>query len=446
MFYATSSQHLFGAFSQGLKTTQKSWTDFSTAAAEATKNVQGEGKPVVLEAAGVSSDDIAFVHIYGDGEWITVAPESIRKIVSSITPSTVYKVVVALSSKGQVDSWNWSCPIDEIEELKNAISDATCPANKKFASLPAPLNYQFALADIKPEYRIDAERKQIGDTNLVTANGDWVWTKTAAVTLDVTPIGDEGIEAYFGIQDLDRSATDRFDCYVSLAKTLTGYDLGFQINASQLGVASNVCFWHYRGNEYKIAKKSFHEIKEKVHDFIRQYELEKRPFAILGPEIKSILRGIDLDHREGIGVFLVQESFKIPIAGNWCETLYGNRYPEYTVSNMSEGDFSDKATYKQEEQKSQAIDINNTSDPRQTTYKLKYASTDTAPRLNPLHHPLLKSTAVTNFQKYLGKIVQTHVPTNIVIRLLSALDNETMPVFLESLSKKPCETLSNYVR
>lgn len=422
MFFPTSSHELFKSFTEGIDP-HNCVATFEDAVKMATKTI-----PVILEITGDTPNDISFIHLKSDEKWIMISPDEIKQIVANIVPDSKYKLVVAFSNKGKTHHWSWECPIEEIAELSKNIQQAISPLNESTATLPAPLNYHFALADIKPEYRTDLQSHFDLNQDLLKTDGEWAWTKTAAVTVEVIPIGDEGIDAHFGIQDLDRAATDRFECYVSLAKTITGYDIGFQINAGQLGIASNVHYWHYLSNEYKVAKQTFFEIKEATHDFIKQYELEKRSFALLGPELKAILRKIDFPHREGTGVFLVQESFHLPVEGDWRQSLYGNRYPGHAVSNIEHGDFSEKQTYSQEEQREQSVQVENPGS-RQTTYR--YA----------MQHPVLKRTAIANFQKWLQQFVHTSVPVSIATKILSSLDDRNIMHFISDMKDNPVATI-----
>lgn len=422
MFYATSSDQLFVPFSVGLST-EDLQPDFSSACSSASGSV-----PVVLEANGSAPEDICRMWVK-DNDWIEVDLNNIRSLVASLM--SPQKLVIAIAHRGQQHSWIWKCAnADQLQEVSSAVSSAM--RSNDFMMLPMPLSLHFAFAEIKPEWQAESNQQISNVQSMLSLDGEWKWQKTAEVFEDKMTTKDS-VEIHYGIQDVDRVTTDRFECYISLLRTITGYDVGFQINAGQLGIASNVHYWHYRMNEEKQARKTLSEISKVSKEFISSYENDKVPFSIIGPKIRSLLRHIDHDHREGTGVFLVQESFGLPVEPDWRETIYGNRYPLPTTGNIADGDFSPKQTFKQEKQKSQQISIDSPHS-RSAQYSLKYASSQS----DPFSNPVLVKTALYSMVKWIKDTVSIpRVPPSIAAKLLSNLQQEP----LEQLLQSPAETL-----
>jgi hypothetical protein len=119
-----------------------------------------------------------------------------------------------------------------------------------------------------------------------------------------------------------------------LRGTKTGYDVSFQINASQLGVASYVQYWHFDENERNAAVKTFEELKKQSNSLVKQVEYEKIPFANVGPMTRAALKHIDVDHKEKSGVLLFNKALQEETAADWRQTLYGNRYPGHMIVNQ----------------------------------------------------------------------------------------------------------------
>jgi hypothetical protein len=420
MFYATSSKHLFLPFAIGLDDAHLQ-PDFAEACKQASTV---EGVPVVLEV-----EDNAIVNVWAkDDEWFQIDPAEIAALVESATAPK--RLVVAVNHRGQMHSWAWRCDdMDGLMELQSAVSSVL--RQNDFKSLPAPLNYHFALAEVKPELRVDGRTSPVDPKPLLRLDGTWKWQKKAAIDERVAK-GEGAMDVYFALQDLDRFATDRFGCYVSFGKTITGYDLSFQINAAQLGIASSIYYWHYKDSEEKQARKTASEIRKLVKQFVDQQQDDKAPFANIGPNVRAMLQDVDPQHREGTGVFLVQESFRLPFEKDWRETLYGNRYPGHVTSNVGDGEFAVTQTRYQEEQKSQTFEVRG-RDSRQQQYHAKYASHQT-----PVSHPVLVKTALYNMVKWIQETVSVpRVPSHVAVKVLSNLEEEA----LEKLLMSPVDTL-----
>lgn len=134
--------------------------------------------------------------------------------------------------------------------------------------------------------------------------------------------------------DIDRYASDRFDCYVSLRGTKFGFDVSFQVNASQLGIASYVQYWHYKDGEYLVAKNAFEKIKIISDDLVKEVEDNRIPFANIGPMTRNALRDVDAEHKERSGVQSFNQNLSNEQAPDWRATLYGNRYTGHTIENQ----------------------------------------------------------------------------------------------------------------
>ena len=153
-------------------------------------------------------------------------------------------------------------------------------------------------------------------------------------------------EVAFSIHDSDRYRTDKFDCYVSIIKSDTSIDIGLQLNNSQLGVASNVEYWHYPINELLKAKKTYYSVVKTAQTIISQFELEKPPFSLLGPAFRSHLRNIAPDYKDITGVYSINKNIKTPTEGDWRSSIYGTRYPNTpTIGNTIDGFFAEQKPY-----------------------------------------------------------------------------------------------------
>lgn len=148
--------------------------------------------------------------------------------------------------------------------------------------------------------------------------------------------------------DVDRYVSDRLECYISMRGSITGYDVAFQVNASQLGIASYVQYWHYQNNEFELAKKTFEAAKEVNKKIIADVEYNKIPFACIGPMTRAALKNIDVEHKEKSGVVQFNTSLRYDNdAADWRETIYGNRYPGHDIANQTGKVINTKETSKQ---------------------------------------------------------------------------------------------------
>ena len=148
-------------------------------------------------------------------------------------------------------------------------------------------------------------------------------------------------ETSLSIHDIDRYRTDKYECYVSLVKSATSYDIGFQVNSSQLGVASNVEYWHYKLNELNQAKKTYNTVAQETRAVVKKSEVQKTPFALYGPKFRAAMRNVDPDHKDISGIYHTNKNIKNPLADDWRETIYGPRYPDTpAIGNTIDGFFS----------------------------------------------------------------------------------------------------------
>lgn len=161
--------------------------------------------------------------------------------------------------------------------------------------------------------------------------------------------------------DVDRVVSDRLECYVQLRGSVTGYDVSFQVNAAQLGIASYVQYWHYRDEELQLAKTTFNELKKISKTLVEQVEYEKIPFSNIGPMSRSALCYIDQDHKEKSGVEMFNKALKTYTEPDWRKTIYGKRYPGHDLQNQSGETFNTMDAAKK---------LTSTGDGRNKQYKL----------------------------------------------------------------------------
>lgn len=143
-------------------------------------------------------------------------------------------------------------------------------------------------------------------------------------------------DEHINIADTDRYASDRFDCYISLAETHLGLNVSLQINAAQLGIASSVMYWFYEFSEREESIKTFKTLVDGAHKISDKVEYEIIPFANIGPMIRHMAIDVDVEHREQTGIFSVKNSFHNQVEPDWRVSIYGNRYPEHTSGNITE--------------------------------------------------------------------------------------------------------------
>lgn len=135
--------------------------------------------------------------------------------------------------------------------------------------------------------------------------------------------------------DLDRYSSDRMEAYTQLRETTAGYDVSFQVNAAQLGIASYVHYWHYTHEELPQARKTFNQLKKISREISQKVEYEKIPFSVIGPIFRTKLYGIDDDHKESSGLPTFNEAIHVQYEPDWRETIYGNRYPGHNITNLN---------------------------------------------------------------------------------------------------------------
>lgn len=163
--------------------------------------------------------------------------------------------------------------------------------------------------------------------------------------------------------DLDRYTTDLYDAVVSVSKHKFGISVGAQIYSTHIGVTSYCQYWHYKGNELKLANKTFEQIKEAIKSAKAEIEFNMLPMPSVMTIMRNKLAFLDLEHREN------------PIVGNnrylgeqyeadWRSSLYGNRYPGPTLDTRES-----IATNQSESAK---IEVNGNSS-RNITYRFRYA-------------------------------------------------------------------------
>ncbi len=143
-------------------------------------------------------------------------------------------------------------------------------------------------------------------------------------------------DEHINIADTDRYASDRFDCYISLAETHLGLNVSLQINAAQLGIASSVMYWFYEFSERDKAVLALNRLVDGTKKISDRVEYERIPFANIGPMIRHMAIDVDVEHREQTGIFSVKNSFHQQIEPDWRVSIYGNRYPEHTSGNKTE--------------------------------------------------------------------------------------------------------------
>lgn len=139
------------------------------------------------------------------------------------------------------------------------------------------------------------------------------------------------------LHDTDRFICDRYELHLVLEGTVQGYSLGFQINASQLGVASTVFYWHYEESELEKARKTFNTVKKISAKLSDQFRYENLPFSLTGPMFKHHLCGVDIAHQEKTGIYVFDRSTMIRNEPDWRETIYGSRYPKSEYAVMKDG-------------------------------------------------------------------------------------------------------------
>lgn len=130
------------------------------------------------------------------------------------------------------------------------------------------------------------------------------------------------------IAEQDRYTTDRMECDVWLKGSRWGYTVSVLLTHTQTGLASMPAYWKYGNNEKAAAQRSFRECKSLVQDFLREYEQELYPFALVSPKIRGVFQFHDTDHRDTTFIPLVNYSTNIKRETDWRQTIYGNRYPE----------------------------------------------------------------------------------------------------------------------
>ena len=154
------------------------------------------------------------------------------------------------------------------------------------------------------------------------------------------------------IHDADRYRTDRYELYISWIKTLSSHDIGFQINSSQLGVASNVEYWHYPLEERNAASKTYYKVAERVRKVVDKIEGQNMPFSNYGPELRAALRDIDPDHKDLSGIYHVNKNVKTETEADWRRSIYGPRYPSTpAIGNIKDGYFATQPAYAHEVEK-----------------------------------------------------------------------------------------------
>lgn len=166
------------------------------------------------------------------------------------------------------------------------------------------------------------------------------------------------------ISDTDRYITDRYDLIVSLKENKDGHALGLQVMNSQLGLCGYVSYWNYGPDEYQVAKTTFSEVKKVCDEIGEQATFERIPMAVIGAMIRHGVEKIDIPHFERSGVIGFNwYNTDVDKAPDWRTTIYGNRYPSSSLSNLQENWNLDESG-RQIEQQGQG---------RNTAFKFKYA-------------------------------------------------------------------------
>src|SRR3990167_8851244 len=135
------------------------------------------------------------------------------------------------------------------------------------------------------------------------------WFKSAQSASYI--LGEEAI----AIHDVDRSRTDRYECYIALIKSATSYDIGFHINNSQLGVASNIEYWHYPLTEKAAAQAAYKQVVDSMKNIVAEFEVQNTPFSLYGPRMRYALRQIDPNYKEISGVYHTNQNIKNALEG-----------------------------------------------------------------------------------------------------------------------------------
>lgn len=140
--------------------------------------------------------------------------------------------------------------------------------------------------------------------------------------------------------DIDRYSSDRYELDINLRETYDGYSIGCLILHSHIGVAVYTGYWHYKKDEYETASKVF-DILAKTTETIRdEIQENKIPPANLGGMFRERLKDVDTIHREKNGIPWINNSRGLEYEQDYRSSIYGSRYPESNVENLS-------AVYKQ---------------------------------------------------------------------------------------------------
>lgn len=129
------------------------------------------------------------------------------------------------------------------------------------------------------------------------------------------------------IADSDRYLTDAYYIIVSLRETVDGFSVACHFNAGQLGTTSFAQYWHYKHDEYNMAKKTFQQTKTTVKNIRDNCEYERLPFSLILPMCKHETRKIDTEHMEVPQIPHIMYGLDVANEKDWRETLYGGRYP-----------------------------------------------------------------------------------------------------------------------
>lgn len=136
--------------------------------------------------------------------------------------------------------------------------------------------------------------------------------------------------------DVQRYVMDSYNITLTTSQTDYKYTIGLIVNHGFLGTIGYDEYWMFSKNEFKQAKKTYKEIRDRLKEIIEDFVENEKPTSMFWPYIKRMCKTIDPEHQAKSYVPNVNYSKRYVSDPDWSSNLYGNRYPKYHEDNYSE--------------------------------------------------------------------------------------------------------------
>lgn len=138
------------------------------------------------------------------------------------------------------------------------------------------------------------------------------------------------------LADSDRYRTDKYQLSASLRGHSDAYSIGCHVFSTQLGLISFSRYWHYELDKKSQADATFDEVCKAIDDIVEEVETDRSPMTAVMTKFRVAVSQLDLNYQEKSGVAGFNWYLTIPQERDWTKSLYGDRYPNMTLSTLKD--------------------------------------------------------------------------------------------------------------